>query len=225
MMQTARPSAVERWRRPGCDARCVLARAIRPGTLDRVSLELHDPEAHEEYGRLSAGPFGELAVVWTHSLVIDRWRRTVVSQGAPVALSGRLWEILDYLAVRLDRFCPTTEIVGAIWGAWSEPHTQHVFLARLRAALGPNAALIETRPSHGYRLCAEPAVEVAPSAPIAPVSPFGAWSQRAARCVCCGSTARPHEGYGRCSRCRMRPDSRRQHYGPCAAPPASLEDS
>lgn len=214
----------ERWRRPGCDARCGLARAIRPGMLDRVSLELHDPEAHEEYGRLTAGPMGEIAVVWTHSLVVDRWRRTVVSNGSPLALSGRLWEVLDYLAARHDRFCPTPEITGAIWGAWSDPHLLHVFITRLRAALGPNAWLIESRPLLGYRLRAEPAVEGATVAPLAPSFPFGAWSQRYERCVCCGSTERPHEGYGRCARCRVRPEPRRRHYGPCAAPPANLED-
>lgn len=222
---TASVDVRQGWRRPGCDARCCLARAIRPGLLERVALELHNPEAHEEFGRLTAGPQGELAVVWTHSLVVDRWRRTVVSDGWPVAISGRVWEVLDYLTARYDRFCSSAEITGAIWGLWCNPHILHVFVTRLRAALGPNAWLIESRTSHGYRLRAEPAVEVAP-VEVAPVELApAAWSRRAAWCVCCGSVARPHEGYGRCSRCRTRPGGTGRHFGPCAAPPAMTEES
>lgn len=202
------------WRRPGCDARCCMVRAIRPGMLDRVAIESHDPEAHEEYGRVTAGPTGKVAVLWTGSLVIDLWRRMVVSDGRQIDVAGRQWEVLAYLAARLDRFCPVSEITAAICGEWYSDHIIHVFVTRLRTQLGANARLIETRRGHGYRLRVEPPVEVERRTLEVPARP---WSRRFLCCVCCGKTDRPYESHGRCSRCRG--GTGRRHYGPCGAPP------
>ena len=142
------------FRGQGCSEACVVVKAIIPGQYGRSELLLHDPETHEQYGRIATGADGS-AIVWTGSLVIDRWAKTVTSDGRPVRLTPREWDLLDYLAANIGRACPLTEIEAAIWGEdmWSsEGHLTRVNVSRVREKLGQNRGMIETNPGLGYRL-------------------------------------------------------------------------
>jgi two-component system KDP operon response regulator KdpE len=114
---------------------------------------LHDPVVHEAFGRIATGVDGS-AIVWTGSLVIDRWAKTATSAGRLVPLTPRYWGILDYLAGQLGRRCSHAEILADVWGPGSrdDAHLLRVNIARLRERLGDNARLIETAPGLGYRL-------------------------------------------------------------------------
>jgi DNA-binding response OmpR family regulator len=114
---------------------------------------LHDPATHEAFGRIATGPNGS-AIVWTGSLVIDRWARTATSAGRLVPLTPRSWSILDYLAGQLGRRCSHAEILVDAWGPESrdDTHLLRVNILRLRERLGDNAHMIETATGLGYRL-------------------------------------------------------------------------
>jgi DNA-binding winged helix-turn-helix (wHTH) protein len=202
-------------RGPGCTDACEIVRAIVPGRFGRSELLLHDTASHEAYGRLQAGPWPvDQGVVRTGALVIDRWARTVASFGVDVAVSEREWGILDYLAGRLDRFVSTAELTEGVWHTdWIASSIVTTTMARLRSRLSDAGHVIETAPGRGYRVRALPVRE-------SPLSSFVArpWARLYARCVCCGSTASPHNGHGRCTRCQYR-GHRPVHYGPCAQPP------
>ena len=205
------------FRGPGCGERCEVVRAIVPGRVGRSELLLHDPATHERYGLLRSSRTSVVGnpVIHTGGLVIDRWERRAISYGVDLELSGREWEILDYLAANAGRYCPTPEIVGAVWGTWPDPHILHVFLMRLRTRLASCGHLIETRKTHGYRLRVEPPItsERAPA-------PVRRWARAHDFCACCGKTRNPHVMHGRCVRCIRSPSHRALHFGPCGAPPA-----
>jgi|SRR5581483_9681340 len=152
------------WHTPGCTIACI-----------RGS---HSPESRESYGRRMA--LQEIAsqrptgVVRTGSLVVDPDTERVTVDDAPVNLTPRELELLLYLAAHVDRVCRHADITRAVWGegevqlqqrrpqsAWcGRPgrwHLLRVNLARVRAKLGPAAALIETHTGRGYRLRLVPA--------------------------------------------------------------------
>lgn len=217
-MAVAPISEAERdFRGPGCTEDCRVVAALVPGRFGRSELLLHDPSSHEAYGRLNAGPNGEM-IVWTGPLVINRTRRTMAAYGALVPLTVREWELLDALAGSLDRHIASTEILRTVWGPpeWYSPHILRTSIARLREKLGAHAHLIETRLGFGYRLIAAPPIEAGPD--DAPVRPLKPWAQRFERCVCCGTTDRRHMAHGRCQRCHGG-GRRGDHIGPCGRPP------
>jgi hypothetical protein len=199
------------FRGPGCTDACEVVKAIVPGRFGRSELLLHDPSAHEAYGRATSGGARDGGfVVETGGLRIDRWRRAAFAFGVDVELTGGEWKLLDFLAGHADRYVPTAELARVVMGEWGAHHSFHVYMARLRSRLGAASYLIETRFGHGYRLRLLPPTETAPPSPP--------WSGAHAFCVCCGGTKRPHSGHGRCVRCRSS-GSRTAHYGPCGAPP------
>jgi DNA-binding winged helix-turn-helix (wHTH) protein len=211
------PAAERDFRTQACTEACKDVRAIVPGRFGRSDLLLHDPQTHEAYGRATAvGVLAGDPIVWTGTLVIDRWAQTVASFGHDVAVTGREWQILDFLAARLGRFMRTAEVALGVWQSdWETAHLLRVNISRLRQRLGANAVLLENRPGRGYRLAALPPVMARPEdEPPAPARP---WALAFARCVCCGRTDRAHVGGGRCTACRAG-GRRPMHVGPCGAP-------
>jgi DNA-binding response OmpR family regulator len=93
--------------------------------------------------------------VRTGNLTVELRSRRVWVDGARVAVTGREWAILAYLAERLGCWCPNDDIVSVVWGPeWlfmppvgaraqrAGPHLLHVNLCRLRARLGSASTLI-----------------------------------------------------------------------------------
>jgi DNA-binding response OmpR family regulator len=127
--------AVYEWRLPGCGPLC------RQG--------VHDPLAHEDYGRRQELERQAGLVVRTGPLVIDRHHDLVWLDGAEVHLSEREWGVLAYLAEHADVWCVSTDVVGVAWGPeWVPSHDtlMRTCVNRLRMRLGPAGHLVETHP-------------------------------------------------------------------------------
>src|SRR3954466_7363999 len=78
------------FRATGCDARCEVVQALLPGRFGRSELLLHDPTAHEEYGRGIASLLGDaarLGAVHSGGIAIDLDACTVSRDGSPLAVS------------------------------------------------------------------------------------------------------------------------------------------
>ena len=214
-MIAERPLPERDFRGPGCAASCEVVRAIVTGRFGRSELLLHDPVAHERYGRITAGspdePLG--AVIRIGPLAIDRDHMLVTVDGEHVFVTPREWEILWYLAIRRGRVCSTAEIAMAIWGDWYATNSPRVLIARVRNRLGSAAWVLQNRVGFGYLL---------DDRPVAVVKRAGwvVWAAAWDACVCCGRRDRRYFAHGRCERCRFRSRSTRQHYGPCGPPPA-----
>ena len=99
------------FRGPGCTDACEVVKAIVPGRFGRTDLLLHDPDTHEEYGRLTSGVPGGV-IVWTGSLLGDLRTRDAFSAGGTLNLTLREWQILEFLALRIGRWCTAAEIVA-----------------------------------------------------------------------------------------------------------------
>ena len=124
----------------------------------------HDPITHEHAGRdavLAEFAGRRTGQVRTGGLVVDYGQRRALVTGSVVPLTPYEQGIVEYLASRLDLFCRHAEIAAAVWGAtatdlWtarSNPwHALRVAISRVRAKLGPEAALLENRSGIGYRL-------------------------------------------------------------------------
>lgn len=194
------------FRRAGCDERCEAIKAIIPGRFGRLELFLHDPDAHEEFGRATATIDGR-RIVWTGGLVIDLSSRTVIANGREVQPSRQEWKLLEYLARHQGRVCSHDELLLSCWGQTyiGSHHLLRIFFVRLRDRLEGCASLIETRPGRGYVLVTAPPAEVDPSAPPPPARP---WSKLHASCVCCSTTRHRHRARGICGGCRG-------HISPC----------
>jgi DNA-binding response OmpR family regulator len=99
--------------------------------------------------------------VTTGPLAIDLDGRTVMVNGEDVVLSRREWEVLAYLASRLDKFCDVDELFWRVFAPtmWVGRHRVDgmdrlvwTTVGRLRVRLGVAAPLIENRVGFGYRL-------------------------------------------------------------------------
>jgi hypothetical protein len=134
---------------PGCGATC------RP--------DAHDPYAHELYGlglALVCQRVGPPPIVRSGPLELDLTARRVAVGGVEVALSGREWELLVFLASPVGRFRSNEEILLAVFGVdWilghrparrgtrvDSPYLHHVDLLvhRLRRKLGDAGRLVVT---------------------------------------------------------------------------------
>jgi DNA-binding winged helix-turn-helix (wHTH) protein len=160
MMAQALPPPERDFRGPGCTESCQIVKAIVPGIFGRSELMLHDPYAHEEYGRSNILPGGQ-RFVWTGTLVIDMAERTASVHGQPVPLTALEWRVLSMLAGRFGWCVPSEELLLAIWGrsARYDWHLLRVHVSRLRSKLGECGRLIETRVGLGYRLRVDPPIE------------------------------------------------------------------
>ncbi|HEX6882490.1 MAG TPA: response regulator transcription factor [Planctomycetota bacterium] len=92
------------------------------------------------------------------TLEIDRQLRRVRSDGVPVELTPREFELLALLVEARGRVVSKTELLERVWRLQSEPNTNflQVHFSRLRQKLGPlDSMRIETVYGVGYRLVGE----------------------------------------------------------------------
>jgi DNA-binding response OmpR family regulator len=92
--------------------------------------------------------------VLTHGDVrLDPATREVTVAGAPVALSPREYELLEFFLRHADRVVTKIELLDRVWdarGVGYDPNTVEVYVGYLRRKLGPG--VIETVRGAGYRL-------------------------------------------------------------------------
>ncbi len=94
-------------------------------------------------------------------LVIDRDRRLVTRDGAPIKLTPREYDLLTALAINAGRVMTHSQILTAVWGPAHKDDTQYlrVFVGQLRAKIerDPSApTIIRTESGIGYRFIESP---------------------------------------------------------------------
>jgi DNA-binding winged helix-turn-helix (wHTH) protein/tetratricopeptide (TPR) repeat protein len=110
--------------------------------------------------------------------VLDPSERRLVREGEVVPLSPRLLALLTALAEQPGHLVPKDALIATVWtDVGVEENVLSVAVSRLRAALGLEAAYIETVPGHGYRFAAP--VEHVPAAAVEPIRPFQSAAVRA----------------------------------------------
>jgi hypothetical protein len=194
---------IDDWRRAGCDHRCTLEIVIPAGLLRRTARESHDPDAHEEYGRLlTTGR--RRATLRTGVLEVDLEHRVVAVNGVECSLSIREWELLAVLANRPGRWITAAEIrrllFGEQAGLFSSNYHRNI-RHRLRVQLGEAGALIESR-AQSFRLALLPPDEQCQPDRVVVRRSF--FAREYSACTRCGGTDAEHAGHGLCSRCRAR---------------------
>jgi DNA-binding winged helix-turn-helix (wHTH) protein len=209
-------SAPERdFRGPGCGADCRVVRALLPGVFGRSDFLLHDPEAHEAYGRRSV-PEREPDVLLTGPLCFDFERLAAYVDGRFARLTATELRIVRALARRPGRLVEVPHLVADVWGpgwaaglAWENgAHILRVNVSRTRAKLGPAAYLLVTVTGLGYRLELDAPTVTRPSPELALALERQRvlWAPRLGLdgCLDCGRSDVSHYGGGRCTRCRRR---------------------
>lgn len=206
-MTTADPIAERAFKSAGCGQGCRVVSALLVGVFGRSDLLLHDPAAHEAYGRHQAGA-AATAIVRTGRLLVDIDDARVVVDGRPVMPTATEARVLFALAQRLGRLVPYTELAVAVWGmsilnqpesSWR--HSVRVHMVRLRRRLYPLSGLISTVPHFGYRL-----EHLAEDAPVPSPSDnyflrSERWSREHDACRACHLTDLPHDAQGYCASC------------------------
>jgi TolB-like protein/DNA-binding winged helix-turn-helix (wHTH) protein/Tfp pilus assembly protein PilF len=104
---------------------------------------------------------------------LDRFRRTLTRDHAPVALSPKAFELLAYLVANPGRVVTKEELIKAVWPesfVQESNLTQHV--SWLRKAFADRAGYIVTVPGHGYQFTAH-VTEERPEAELPPPEEAG----------------------------------------------------
>ncbi len=84
---------------------------------------------------------------------MDRTRRELRTQGVPVPLGGRAFDIVEVLAQSAGELVTKDEIIRRVWsGAIVEESTLQVHISAIRKALGPDRGMLKTAFGRGYRL-------------------------------------------------------------------------
>ena len=84
---------------------------------------------------------------------MDRTRRELRTQGAPVPLGGRAFDIVEVLVQSAGELVTKDEIIRRVWsGAIVEESTLQVHISAIRKALGPDRGMLKTAFGRGYRL-------------------------------------------------------------------------
>jgi non-specific serine/threonine protein kinase len=84
---------------------------------------------------------------------VDRTRRELRTQGIPVPLGGRAFDIVEVLALSAGELVTKDEIISRVWsGAVAEESTLQVHISAIRKALGPDRGMLKTAFGRGYRL-------------------------------------------------------------------------
>jgi DNA-binding winged helix-turn-helix (wHTH) protein len=203
------------FRQPGCGVDCRVLRALLPGQFGRSEILLHDPGAHEDFGRRSAGWRPDATDVFvTGRLTVDlsRWEASI--DGVPVHLSPTELKLLRALAARAGAVVTAPDLYRELWGTpyddrsgrGGNAHLIRVMIARLRRRLGPDETLVRTVIGIGYRL---EVVEPGLTLPAQPRNPFWkrrltTWARDWTACRGCGTTERAHKAHGYCWICGRR---------------------
>ena len=97
------------------------------------------------------------------SLVLDAAAHRVTWDSQPVRLGPTEFKLLNYLMHHPERVHSRAQLLDKVWGdhVFIEERTVDVHVKRLREALGPGGALLETVRGAGYRLTARPATPAA----------------------------------------------------------------
>ena len=103
---------------------------------------------------------------------LDRVERQLLREGAPVPLTGKVFDLLELLVMNSGRALSKRELMNALWpDVVVEENNLAVHIAALRKALGePSSGYIETLPRRGYRFVV-PVTQVTASAPLAAALP------------------------------------------------------
>ncbi len=84
---------------------------------------------------------------------MDRTRRELRTQGVPIPLGGRAFDIVEVLAQSAGELVTKDEIIRRVWsGAIVEESTLQVHISAIRKALGPDRGMLKTAFGRGYRL-------------------------------------------------------------------------
>lgn len=92
------------------------------------------------------------------ALVLDAAAHRVTWERQPVRLGPTEFKLLNYLMHYPERVHSRAQLLDKVWGdhVFIEERTVDVHVKRLREALGPGGALVETVRGAGYRLTARP---------------------------------------------------------------------
>jgi two-component system, OmpR family, phosphate regulon response regulator PhoB len=111
----------------------------------RAVLRRRAPEKSEETVALDA-------------LTLDAATHRVTWNGQPLKLGPTEFKLLHYLMKHPERVHSRQQLLDRVWGdhVFIEERTVDVHVKRLREALGPAGALVETVRGAGYRITAQP---------------------------------------------------------------------
>jgi two-component system phosphate regulon response regulator PhoB len=89
-------------------------------------------------------------------LTLDASTHRVAWEGVPVKVGPTEFKLLHFLITHPERVHSRSQLLDKVWGdhVFIEERTVDVHIKRLREALGPGGALVETVRGAGYRLTA-----------------------------------------------------------------------
>jgi two-component system phosphate regulon response regulator PhoB len=92
-------------------------------------------------------------------ITLDAAAHRVLWNGHPVKIGPTEYKLLNYLMRHPERVHSRQQLLDRVWGdhVFIEERTVDVHVKRLREALGPGGALVETVRGAGYRITAQPA--------------------------------------------------------------------
>jgi two-component system phosphate regulon response regulator PhoB len=98
-------------------------------------------------------------VVTVGDLSLDAAAHRVSWRGRQVKIGPTEFKLLHYLMKHPERVHSRQLLLDRVWGdhVFIEERTVDVHVKRLREALGPGGALVETVRGAGYRITAQPA--------------------------------------------------------------------
>ncbi|MFV0680299.1 phosphate regulon transcriptional regulator PhoB [Ottowia sp.] len=96
------------------------------------------------------------------ALLLDPTTHRASYDGQPLKLGPTEFKLLHYLMGHAERVHSRGQLLDKVWGdhVFIEERTVDVHIKRLREALGPASALLETVRGAGYRLTAQPLAAV-----------------------------------------------------------------
>lgn len=103
---------------------------------------------------LRRGAASGTALIGIGDLVMDTARRQVTRLGAPIPLTAREYQLLEYMAHHAGKVITRTELWEHVWESGMEPDSNvvDVYVRYLRNKLGRDRSLIETVRGMGYVL-------------------------------------------------------------------------
>ena len=95
-------------------------------------------------------------------LVLDAGTYRVSFQGQPLKVGPTEFKLLHFLMRHAERVHSRSQLLDKVWGdhVFIEERTVDVHVKRLREALGAAAVMVETVRGAGYRLTAQPQVQL-----------------------------------------------------------------